>query len=50
MTEEYAKILSAAKKIQDGIVATKPNQTVTIDKVKGKVNLKQIGSGLHNRL
>lgn len=38
MTEEYAKILSAAKKIQDGIVATKPNQTVTIDKVKGKVN------------
>lgn len=37
MTEEYAKILSAAKKIQDGIVAAKPNQTVTIDKVKGKV-------------
>lgn len=37
MTEEYAKILSAAKKIQDGVVAAKPNQTVTIDKVKGKV-------------
>lgn len=37
MTEEYAKILSAAKKIQDGIVAAKPNQTVTIDKIKGKV-------------
>ena len=37
MTEEYAKILSVAKKIQDGIVVAKPNQTVTIDKVKGKV-------------
>lgn len=38
MTEEYATILSAAKKIQDGVVVAKPNQTVTIDKIKEKVN------------
>lgn len=38
MTEEYTAILSAAKKIQDGTVVAKPNQTVTINEVKEKVD------------
>lgn len=38
MNEEYAAILSAARKIQDGTLAEKPQQTVTIVDVGTKVN------------
>lgn len=38
MTEEYTAILSAAKKIQDGTIVAKPNQTITINEVKEKVD------------
>ena len=38
MTEEYAEILSAAKKVQEGQVVRKPTQSVTILNVEIKVN------------
>ena len=38
MTEEYAEILSAAKKVQEGQVVRKPTQSVTILNVETKVN------------